>query len=370
MKARRWFYCGGLIAALLIGCKTGPRFDARQTRLSAKATVTNLLTVVSTNQLDDEWLRPSTNFFTLGPGDQLEIEVMGDPATRTTTVVGPDGKIYYYLLSGLDVWGLTLAQTKELLERELTKFIREEPRVALTLRAVESKRLWLLGRLNSPGVYVLATPMSLLESISLAGGPSTLSPLASLAGGASPASFSGSTEDVADLQRSFVIRNGRVLPVDFYRLLREGDLSQNIYLQADDFVYLPTAAARDVYVLGAVGQPRAVPFGEPLTLISAIANAGGTIKNAYLSHVAIVRGTLTEPQIAIVDFQAIVKGAQPNVLLEPRDIVYVPFTPYRTLARYLDLIVTTFARTVGANEGAHAVVRGAQPVGVNVPIGF
>jgi hypothetical protein len=56
------------------------------------------------------------------------------------------------------------------------------------------------------------------------------------------------------------------------------------------------------------------------------------------------------------------------VQLEPNDIVYVPLTPYHTLARYLDVIVTTFARTVGVNAGARAVTRG-QAVGISVPVG-
>ena len=59
-------------------------------------------------------------------------------------------------------------------------------------------------------------------------------------------------EETADLQNSFVMREGQLLKVDFYKLLRQGDLSQNIYLQPDDFVYVRSASARNVYVLGAV----------------------------------------------------------------------------------------------------------------------
>src|SRR5439155_22665780 len=137
-----------------------------------------------------------------------------------------------------------------------------------------------------------------------------------------------------DLQRSFVLRQGRWLPVDFRRLLKEGDMTQNIYLQPDDFVYVPSATAPEVYVLGAVAQPRGVAFGDQLTLVSAIAGAGGTIKYACLSHVAIVSGSLSEPQITIVDYKDIVKGIAADVPLQPQDIVYVPLSPYRTLRRY------------------------------------
>ena len=250
---------------------------------------------------------------------------------------------------------MTLADTRALIERELLKYIKEQPQVSVTLHGVESQRVWLLGRLNKPGVYPMPAPMTLIEALSLAGGPSSSSsPLASLGGG--PVS-SGSSEEIADLRRSFVMRDGQMLPVDFHRLVKEGDMSQNIYLRPDDFVYVPSAIARDVFVLGAVLQPRPVVYRRRMSLVAAIANAQGTIKDAYLS------------QIAIVDYKEIVKGKAPDVLLEPGDIVYVPFTPYRTLIKYADLIVRSFVQTIAINEGARAVSRNVNPVGVNIGVG-
>ena len=81
--------------------------------------------------------------------------------------------------------------------------------------------------------------MTALEAISIAGGTLTVP---------------GSTEDLTDLRNSFIMREGELLSVDFYKLLRQGDLSQNIYLEPDDFVYLRPTISRDVYVLGAVAE--------------------------------------------------------------------------------------------------------------------
>jgi protein involved in polysaccharide export with SLBB domain len=156
--------------------------------------------------------------------------------------------------------------------------------------------------------------------------------------------------------------------LNFSKLLREGDMSQNIYLEPDDLVYLPSATAREIFVLGAVAIPQAVAYTEGMTLVSAIASAGGTIKDAHLSHVGVVRGTLSSPQIAVIDFKDIVRGRQTDVLVQPHDIVYVPFTPYQVLSRYLDLILNTFGRAMGANAGAFAVDPNAQPLTPNVPI--
>jgi polysaccharide export outer membrane protein len=319
--------------------------------------------------LDPALLQRPDNNFTLGPGDQLEIELLGDPSTHEQTRVGPDGKIYFYILPGLDVWGLTLPQARDLIEQELQKYVREHQQVAITLRGIQSKRIWLLGRFNNPGVYAMTGPTTLLEAISLAGGPSSASSYATFANISNAGLDDGSaTAEAADFRRSFVMRQGRLLPVDFDRLLHEGDLSQNIYLQPDDFIYLPSAMNEEVHVLGAVTQPRAVNFTNHLSLVQAIANAGGSIKDAYLSNVAIVRGSLVTPQIAVVDYKAVVHGDAQDVELQPNDIVYVPFTPYRTLERYANLILDTFVRTVGINEGARAISRRAGPVGVNLQI--
>jgi polysaccharide export outer membrane protein len=354
MKKAFFLSLTGVLLALLLGCRsTGGRFESRY---HSDSPTTNLAAVTLTHQLSPELLRPGDNLFTLGPGDSVEIELLGRPASRATTAVGPDGKIYYSLLPGLDVWGLTLGQTTALLEKELAKYLNA-PRVSVTLRTVGSKYVWLLGRLNRPGIYPLAGPTTLLELLALAGGPMR-------------SASSVSSEDLADLRHSFVVRQGQFLPVDFYRLLHQGDVSQNIFLQPDDFIYVPSSLSQEIYVLGAVRSPRALAYTERTTLVSAIAagsgtdryewiNAGGGdpgpfTKDAYLSHVAILRGSLVEPQIAVVDYNAIIKGKASDVRLELGDIVYVPNSPYTTLKRYFNIMLNTFVTTVAANEGLRA----------------
>ncbi len=315
--------------------------------------------------------RPNTDY-RLGPGDVLEIEIVGDLTSRTRTVVGPDGKVYFNVLPGIDVWGLTLAQARGRMVQEMQRFIREEQPISVSLISAESQKIWVLGRLSKPGAYSLAGPMTLLEAVSAAGGPAPATSIATRGGtGAmSLASTSSTMDDAADLGRAFVLRKGQLLRVDFEKLLREGDMSQNIYLHPDDFVYLPSATIGNVHVLGAVNNPRAVEYTNRLTLVQAVSQAGGTlIREAFPSQVAVVRGSLTEPKVAIVDMNAILSGKASDIALEPQDIVYVPHSPYRVLTRYLDTILTTFVRVVGVNEGARAVTDRATPVGVNVPLG-
>jgi polysaccharide biosynthesis/export protein len=339
-----------LLAAF--GCadvRHGPAFNPR-----SQAGLPAFRTGGTTNVIDPAWLRAPTNEFRLGPGDKVDIEVIGDERSQATTLVGPDGKIYFDLLPGLEVWGFTTAQVRDLLQHELSRYVRN-PRVSVSLREVRSSRVWVLGRLETPGIYPLAQPTTVVDAITRAGGLYT-------------AQFTGTTEELADLRHSFLLRHGRFMPVDFNRLIHEGDMSQNIYLEPDDFIYLPSALSTEVYVLGAVTEARAVSFKDQVTLSSAIANARGTLPDAWLHEVVIIRGSLTNPHYAVVNFLDILKGRAPEVPLQPRDIVYVPDKPLAVWRDGLQTMVNTFVRTVAANEGLRA---GGDKVriGVGVSVG-
>lgn len=343
-----------LAAASLASCsgtsQPARKFDPLAT---SDATSADVVKTSLSRTLDPALLSPDPSPFRLGPGDVLDIELLGSGDGPQSTFVGPDGRIYFHLLDGQQVWGLTLAETTKRLEHELSRFV-QSPQISITLREVHSRRVWVLGRISTPGLYELTQPMTVIEAISKAGGLFT-------------SRMSGSTEELADLHHSFLIRKGQLLPVDFNSLIRKGDTSQNIYLQPDDFIYLPSALGSEVYIMGAVYQPRSVAFKDQLTLLTAIAHCRGFIKGAELSKVAILRGALRDPEIALVNADSILSGKSPDVLLKPKDLVFIPQSSPDSLAAYADLIVSTFARTIAANEGARAA-GAASPVGLNLGI--
>lgn len=341
----------GLLAA---GCQipkqsNAPRFEPRPSGEFVNAAAD--LDVA--RKIDPALLQPGRDLFTLGPGDQVQAEIIGRPTSRTDLTVGPDGKIYFDLLPGTDVWGLTVRQAKQLLEKNLEQY-NAGVQVSLTLRSVGSKYIWMLGALEQPGLYPAAAPTTLLEALSQAGGTRR-------------SRSAVTTVDISDLRHAFVMRSGKILPVNFQGLLEAGDMSQNIYLQADDFVYVPSGGAREIFLFGAVRNPRAMALSETPTLVSAITAGGGTLRDAYISQVAIVRGSLTTPQIAVVNYQDILEGRAGDIPLEPRDIVFVPNSPYRYLRNYLDTVLNTFVYAAAVNEGSAAA--GGGPTGVSVGVG-
>lgn len=301
-------------------------------------------------------LTPPTEEYRLGAGDKLDLEIIGEPDTRAQTFVTPDGKVYFDLIDGVDAMDKTAAALKTELEEKLVRYYLN-PRVSVTIVEAESRRINLLGRVNAPGSFPLKGQMRLLDAIALGGGLFA-------------SRLTGTTEELADLDHSFIVRDGRMLPVDFAALIREGDLGQNIYLRDGDFIYLPSTLTNEVYVLGAVSEPRPVGFMGEMTLTAALGHGLGLLRTAKLDRVSIVRGALTDPSIAVVDAQAILSGREPNLLLAPGDIVYVPGEGTPSPKQLAREAIDTFVQVVAANEGSGIGSGGGSgPVNVNVPIG-
>jgi protein involved in polysaccharide export with SLBB domain len=292
-------------------------------------------------------LLPPSDAYRLGPGDKLELELMEVPDTRQISIVMPDGDLYYQT-AHVHAAGLTITQLKDALDKALGSDYRD-PQLSLILRSMSSQKAMIMGRVNNPGVIPLDSPMTVIEAVSRAGGLMI--------------QRSGiNSEDLADLGHSFLVRDGRMMPVDFVKLLRDGDATQNIYLKDGDFIYLPSAASARVYVLGAVNLPRGVDYSEELTLVTAIAYAQGLSPRSYPQHVVIIRDSFANPKVAVVNLNEMLHGKAVDVRLQPGDIVWVPNSPFEKVESILGGILNTFARTEGVNEGERAVLRSAAPV--------
>jgi polysaccharide export outer membrane protein len=325
-------------------------FDARAT-VAANPKFTR---VSISRAPDSRLLKPPSEPYILGPGDVLEIEIAEVPGTLSRTFVMPDGMVYFNLAGGVTAEGLTQAEFGARLTNALKRDY-SNPLVNVSLVEVRSRRYWILGRVFKPGIYPLRQPTTLLEAISTSGGLFT-------------SQFSGTTEELADLSNSIVIRDGDILPVDFQRLVREGDTSQNIYLRNNDLVYLPSATSSTVLLLGAVAVPQAVGYKDTLTLVECVAQGKGPAKEACLDKLVIVRGTLAKPSAALVDLRAILAGREPDVRLQPGDIVWIPRRPLGPLETLVKLAFKDAARSAAATSGARAAGSDEDPA-VTIPLG-
>lgn len=271
---------------------------------------------------------------TLGPGDILNFALYGQPEmTRTEVMIGPDGKVSYLQASEVPAAGLTVDELRNKLDEELAKYYRT-PRTMVTPVAFKSKKYYVLGKVNTRGVFTLEQPITLLEAVARAKGLET------------GLVDSQNSVDLADLQRSFLARQGKRVPVDFEKLFQEGDLSQNIPIEPDDYLFFAAVNLKEVYVFGEVNSPGPVTYTANTTVIGAIAARSGFTDKAYKGRVAVIRGSLTRPQSFVVNVWGGLEARAYNFKLEPKDIIYVAHRPFIRVEELLDLAATAFLQSM------------------------
>jgi polysaccharide export outer membrane protein len=248
--------------------------------------------------------------YRIGPKDLLEITVFESPELNQTVRVSEDGSITLPLLGKVEVEGLT----KEELEKKLVTLLEtrwlNKARVTIFIKEYQSQRVSVIGAVNKPGMYELIGRVSLLEMISQAGG---LTDRAS--------------------SELYILREGTdgtrtKLAIDLNDLIINNNQKLNIPLMPRDVINIPIDQIINVYVFGAVRNPGAlqVRMSKKITLLQAIAQAGGTADGASKSGVVIKRkDNKTGKELKIkVNVNDIIKGKRRDIELLEGDVVYVP----------------------------------------------
>ncbi|WP_295878528.1 polysaccharide biosynthesis/export family protein [uncultured Thiohalocapsa sp.] len=265
---------------------------------------------------------------TLGKGDILSVSVYDEPDLSVTGVpIRPDGRISFPLIGDVQAAGRSVDALADAITERLARFVIA-PRVSVIVTELNSLNYTINGEVTKPGVYPLVTDVSLTQAVARAGG-------------FKKGQFRSSSVEVADLSTAFIARQGQVLPVDFTRLFRQGDLRFDIELQDGDYISIPSGLSKEVYIVGEVNKPAQFAFREAMPMSRSLALAEGFTREADLSRVHIVRGALSNPQLIVVNFRDVLNGRAQDVQLEPNDIVYVPPTYLSQWAQMLNQIVPT-----------------------------
>jgi protein involved in polysaccharide export with SLBB domain len=270
---------------------------------------------------------------TLGPGDVLNFGLYGQPdMTRTEVSVSPDGTVTYLQAKNIPVTDLTVDELRVKLDKELSQWYRS-PRSIVTPVTFRSKRYYMLGKIMTKGVYVLDRPITVLEAIARAHGFEN-------------GLIDRNVVDVADFQRAFLMRGGKRFPLNFEKLFQEGDLAQNIAIEPGDYVYFPSTAVKEVYVVGEVRLPGTATWNSGTTIMSAISARGGYTDRAYKMRVLVVRGSINNPEKIVVNTHAILDGKEPDFKLEPKDVIYVNSRPFIKVEEIADMAITVFLQSL------------------------
>ncbi len=269
---------------------------------------------------------------TLGPGDVLRFQLYGNPnMTREDVPVDPDGHVSYLEAENVDASGLTVDELRDRVNDALGKF-RRTPQVYVTPVSYHSMRYYILGSVMQRGVYSLDRPITIIEAVARAHGFET-------------SVSRGNVVESTDFAHSFLVRGGHRVQVDFEKLFEHGDLTQNVALEPDDYLYFPAAAAGAVYVLGEVRSPGPVAYDPETSVIGAIAGRGGFTELAWKQRVLVVRGSGAQPEAFRVNAYGALEGKGTNLALQPGDVVYVSNRPWARAEELLDRAASAFVES-------------------------
>jgi polysaccharide biosynthesis/export protein len=244
----------------------------------------------------------------LGPGDLIEVNVYNVPELATKARVSGSGDVYLPLIDYVHVEGLTQEEAQTVIQKRLEDggFVRS-PHVTIFVDEAASQGVTVIGEVGKPGIYPDVADHKLYEVISEAGG------------------FTATAS-----RKIAIIRESKSIHIDLPRNLGD-DLSGNIDILPGDTITVPRAPV--IYVVGDVGRPSGLLVDNgTLTVLQAIALAGGTNHTAKLSAVRIVRKTpagLTETR---VELKKMLEAKAPDITLQADDILFVPVSGFRVAA--------------------------------------
>jgi polysaccharide export outer membrane protein len=253
----------------------------------------------------------SSSLLRLGPGDLLEVGVYNVPELSTKARIGNSGDVYLPLIDYVHVGGLTVEEAQALIEKRLESggFVRS-PHVTIFLDESPSQGVTLLGEVVKPGIYPVLGDRKLYDLLSAAGG------------------FTQSAGRKVSIIRQH--SQSGPITVSLPRNLAD-DLQDDIEIFPGDTITVPRAPI--IYVVGDVGRPAGLLVDNgTLTVLQALALAGGTNHTAKMSGVRIIRkgpSGMTETRVPL---KRMLEAKAPDMNLQSDDILFVPLSGVRVAA--------------------------------------
>ncbi len=107
--------------------------------------------------------------YLIGPGDVLDIAVWKDEALTRSCTVRPDGLISFPLIGDIQAAGRTASQLKDDIAQKLERYAPDAT-LYLDIKQVNSLIIYVIGRVNAPGRFIMNTDVDVLQALATAGG--------------------------------------------------------------------------------------------------------------------------------------------------------------------------------------------------------
>jgi polysaccharide biosynthesis/export protein len=239
----------------------------------------------------------------LGVGDLIEVSVFGVPDLSTKARVSGSGDVYLPLIDYVHVGDLTTDEAQNVIQKRLEDggFVRN-PHVTIFVNESASQAITMVGEVVHPGTYPAIGERHLFDLLSMAGG------LTERAGRTVTIEHRGEPNQRVELQ----------LP----QSLTE-DTQNNIAVLPGDTIIVSRAGI--VYVVGDVQRPSGFAITDSsLTVLKALALAGGGTRTASLNKTKILRQTPNGVQEIPVALKKVLHAKAPDVALVKGDVLFVP----------------------------------------------
>lgn len=235
--------------------------------------------------------------YVVGARDLLVVQVFGEPGISGNYRVETDGTFTFPLIGRVMASGRTLRQAEDEIRKRLADGYFKDPQVSITVQEYGSQKIFVVGEVRNPGSYPLTGDTPLLAAIALAG--STLpsagdSVIVTRPKGDAVTGPSLPNQDDTD----------ELVRVSLRELQTGLAGDQNIRLQNGDTVFVPKAET--IFVTGQVRNAGMYSYQSGLTVLQAIALAGGVTDRGSTSRVRITRK---------------VNGAETQIKAKPTDLV-------------------------------------------------
>ncbi len=217
--------------------------------------------------------------YQIGPDDEILIDIYGYSEASYQLRVSPDGSINIPMVGVVPVSGATMEQASSRIRTRLAKIYsgisNGSTSVSISLGNIRSVRVVLTGDVVKPGTYTLPSVATVFNALYASGGPSE----------------NGSFRAIQ------IIRGGAVIAVlDIYDFLLYGSLKNNVRLQDQDVIRVPTYRAR-VEMNGEVKRQGIFEMMSGETLTDLIRFAGDFNERAYRARIKVLKNTETERRI-------------------------------------------------------------------------
>jgi polysaccharide export outer membrane protein len=266
----------------------------------------------------------------IGPGDLIDMKVFNVPELGQEIRVTDRGDASINLIGSVHLAGVTAADAQILIGRKFQEgnFVLD-PHVSVMIREYGTQGVSVLGEVKTPGVYQVLGKRTLLDLISLAGGTTAYA------------------DSMATIKRHV---DGSTFAV---RVTRDAktSLEDDVEVQPGDKVIIPRAGI--IYVLGDVERAGGFLMHDDgrLTILQALALAGGNSRTAALSNTRLIRKAASGYTDTTIPLNKILKGSMADSQLQADDILYIPNSATKSVIYHTAPSIVTSASTAAIYLG-------------------